>query len=78
MSDTLFSVLFVLAFCSGWVIRGLKAIRDEQAVTHELFRRSANHEAAALQKHGREGYIELGKARACTDAAALVAGIKEQ
>jgi hypothetical protein len=76
MSDTLFAAGFVLAFCMGWVIRSLKAMRDQQAATHELFRRSANHEAAALQKHGRDGYVELGKARACTAAAALVAGIK--
>lgn len=76
MSDTLFPILFVLSFCLGWVIRGLKAMRDEQDVTHELFRRAADHEAKALQTHGREGYVELGKARACIDSASLVAGIE--
>jgi hypothetical protein len=76
MSDTIFSVLFVLAFCLGWLIRGLKAMRDEQAVTHELFRRSYDHAAKALQKHGRDEYVEIGKAHACADAGGLVAGIE--
>lgn len=76
MSDTLFCILLTLAFLLGWLIRGMKAMRDEQGVTHEMFRRAADLDASAILKADNDAWFELGKSHAYVESAALVAGIE--
>jgi hypothetical protein len=75
MTDLVLALIAPVAFALGWVLRGMKEMRDQQAVTHELFRRADRHRILATTI-GHDFYLEMGRAESCVDAAALVAGIE--
>jgi hypothetical protein len=79
MTDLVISIGIPATFALGWMLRGMKEIRHEQDITAQLFVRATAHEQKAISLMDRPevAFMELGKARACVDAATLVAGIEQ-
>lgn len=79
MTELGFSIGFFACAALGWFMRGVQEIRREQDITHQLFQRAMTHEEQAWSEPDAEdAALALGKARACVDAAALIAGINSK